>query len=136
MGDVLDARRQASNARLADLTGRLTKASAYAGSNACVYATGSFAREEASEHSDLDLFIVGRTDDGRRLLTRLDEICIKSELISATRELRIPEFSGDGAYLKHYTVDQLVKHLGTPNDDSLNTFTARLGQAAAEKLQA
>lgn len=30
---------------------------------ACVYATGSFGRCEASPHSDLDIFILGKTDE-------------------------------------------------------------------------
>jgi hypothetical protein len=94
---------------------------------------GSFGRWEASEHSDLDLFIVGKRDgqpksDGKEgsLLTRLDEICIKADLIEATRALKIPEFSGDGQYLTHYSVDEFTKTLGTPEDDVANTFTARL----------
>jgi hypothetical protein len=100
---------------------------------ACVYATGSFGRCEASGHSDLDVFIAGRNDgkagpDGKEgsLLTRLDEICIKADLIEVIRELKIPEFSGDGRYLTHYSVSQLTKTLGTPEDDVTNTFTARL----------
>ena len=61
-----------------------------------------------------------------RLLTNLDEICLKAELIHAVRELKFPEFSGDGEYLEHYSVKQLVSSLGTPEDDATNTFTARL----------
>lgn len=100
---------------------------------ACVYATGSFGRREAGPHSDLDLFMVGKRDGrpGREgiegsLLKRLDEICIKADLIEATRELKIPEFSGDGRYLTHYSVHEFTKSLGTPEDDVTNTFTARL----------
>jgi hypothetical protein len=98
-----------------------------------VYATGSFGRREASEFSDLDLFIVGKnrigsdgtaTDD--RELTRLDEICVKADLIQAARGMDLPEFSGDGRYLSHYSVRELIKTLGTENDDVTNTFTARL----------
>ena len=59
-------------------------------------------------------------------LRRLDEICIKADLIEATRELNIPEFSGDGRYLTHYSVHEFTKTLGTPEDDVTNTFTARL----------
>jgi hypothetical protein len=51
---------------------------------------------------------------------------IKANLIEATRKLKFPEFSGDGEYLKHYTVDDLVDTLGTRDDDKTNTFTARL----------
>jgi predicted nucleotidyltransferase len=65
-----------------------------------VYATGSFAREEASEHSDLDLFIAGKVVEDnskkRSALSRLDEICVTAELIETNKDLGIPEFSGDG----------------------------------------
>ena len=111
-----------------ELAKRLEAAEALAGGKACVYATGSFGRCEASIHSDLDLFILGksRSDRNESLLKKLDEICIKADLIEVTRELRIPEFSGDGRYLSHYSVKDLTKTLGTPEDDVTNTFTARL----------
>jgi hypothetical protein len=88
--------------------------------------TGSFARGEASAHSDLDLFIVGNGTREKRALDPLDEILIKADLIAATRKLGIPEFSGGGEYLTHYTVGELVDTLGTREDDARNTFTARL----------
>jgi hypothetical protein len=76
----------------------------------------------------LDLFILGKSKPDRTesLLKRLDEICIKADLIEVTRELQIPEFSGDGRYLSHYSVKDLTETLGTPEDDVTNTFTARL----------
>lgn len=87
---------------------------------ACVYLTGSFGRNEASEHSDLDLFIVGKS------LSKLDQIILQAELIKATRKCKLPDFSGDGEFLAFYTVNNLIDTLGTPDDDKANTFTARL----------
>jgi hypothetical protein len=87
------------------------------------------------------LFIVGKdspdlhTDYGdwrskskvkKSQLSRLDEICVKADLIQATRLTGIPEFSGDGEYLVHYSVSELTNALGTRRDDVANTFTARL----------
>jgi len=76
---------------------------------------------------------VGKKDgnagaDGKEgsLLKRLDEICIKADLIEVTRQLEIPEFSQDGRYLTHYSVHEFTKTLGTQEDDVTNTFTARL----------
>lgn len=120
--------------KLIDLGSRLPEAKALLGEDACVYATGSYGRLEASEYSDLDLFIVGLSksadpQDGDFLesrLTRLNEICVKADLIEATRALGIQEFDGDGKYLVHYPVGHLVGSLGTPEDDASNTFTARL----------
>lgn len=126
MGELAD-RRIDTKARIATLRNELQETAARCADRACVYATGSFGRGEASKHSDLDLFIVGKVDDqGERLLKRLDEICIKADLIEVTRKLGIPEFSGDGRYLEHYTVHEFTKTLGTPEDDVTNTFTARL----------
>jgi predicted nucleotidyltransferase len=116
-----------TSSRIEQLQATLSEAEKRSAGKACVYATGSFGRGEANPHSDLDLFIVGKADgQGKRVLKRLDEICIKADLIEATRELKIPEFSGDGRYLEHYTVQELTRTLGTPDDDSINTFTARL----------
>jgi hypothetical protein len=106
----------------------LNAAEVLAAGKACVYATGSFGRCEASIHSDLDLFILGKSklDGSESILKRLDEICIKADLIEVTRKLQIPEFSGDGRYLSHYSVKDFTRTLGTPEDDVTNTFTARL----------
>jgi hypothetical protein len=123
---VLDKRRKLTKDRFGQLQALLSDAATLIDGKACVYATGSFARGEASEFSDLDLFIVGLGTKEDRLLKRLDEICLKASLIQATRELGIKEFSGDGEYLTHFTVDELVTGLGQPEDDVANTFTARL----------
>lgn len=132
MGEIAD-RLDLSNRRIGDLREHLKDAEKLAGSRACVYATGSLGRLETSVHSDLDLFIVGRANgrkgaDGKEgsQLNRLDEICIKADLIEATRKLNLPEFSGEGRYLVHYPIDDLIKTLGKPEDDVTNTFTARL----------
>lgn len=123
---ILDARQKNNQDRLERLRKDLHQAEGLAGTNACVYLTGSFARGEASEYSDLDLFIVGKGAKGRRELPRLDEICIKADLIETTRQHKFPEFSGDGEYLVHHTTGDLVGTLGRPEDDASNTFTARL----------
>jgi len=129
----LARRRSETAARLDQLREELKMAERLAAGKACVYATGSFGRCEASPHSDLDLFIVGKDGGSPRhdgtegsMLRRLDEICIKADLIYATRRMKIPEFSGDGRYLVHYSVNDFTKTLGTPEDDVTNTFTARL----------
>jgi predicted nucleotidyltransferase len=130
----LESRRSFTSKRLSDIRSRLVEAEARVKDRACVYATGSFGRGEASTHSDLDLFIVGKDEEAganternpRSALRRLDEICVKANLIHATRELNFPEFSGDGEYLGHYALSDLIKTLGTRQDDVTNTFTARM----------
>lgn len=126
MSALIESRRKQTDERLSNIRRQLKDAARSASGKGCVYATGSFGRGEASQFSDLDLFIVGQTKEGRRALGNLDEICIKADLVDATRKLKIPDFSGDGAYLVHYTIAELVETLGTSKDDANNTFTARL----------
>ena len=127
MGTVLDSRRTATDDRIRELKAALKDANGLVRDIACVYMTGSFGRREASRHSDLDLFIASKSDtDGSPLLSNLDEVLLKAELISSTRKLGIPDFSGDGEYLQQYSVQKLLKTLGEPDDDAKNTFTARL----------
>lgn len=126
MASLIETRRTETDDRLLEIKELLKDAATLARGKGCVYVTGSYGRGEASSFSDLDLFIVGRSIDGQRL-SNLDEICIKADLIDATRKLKIPEFSGDGAYLlANYEITKLVNALGKATDDAENTFTARL----------
>jgi predicted nucleotidyltransferase len=124
-------RRNNTRGRIDELKSRLRHAEEIVSEKACVYATGSFGRLESNKFSDLDLFIVGETKKGRggeaeRKLTRLDEICVKADLIESTRNTGIPDFDGDGRYLIYYTIDDLTNTLGKADDDANNTLTARL----------
>lgn len=134
----LDKRRRYSTTKIIDIRKHFVDAAKFAAGKACVYATGSFGRREASEHSDLDLFIAGRSKrilrpDGtgydfgpESLLSHLDEICVQGELIQASRSLGFPDFSGDGRYLDRHSIHEFTSTLGTERDDVANTFTARL----------
>ncbi|MBL0405305.1 nucleotidyltransferase domain-containing protein [Microvirga aerilata] len=124
----IDKRRALTAERMNAMRELLSDAENLLEGKACVYATGSYGRCEASEHSDLDLFIVGKSDKDTKksLLRRLDEICIKADLIRATERLKIREFDGDGRYLVHHSLDDLTRSMGRPEDDATNTFTARL----------
>jgi predicted nucleotidyltransferase len=130
---VLQDRRAKTKGRIDELRAKLVVAEGLLTNKACVYATGSFGRLEAGDHSDLDLFIVGRRNGTRgrngfegSQLKRLDDIRVKADLIEATQALGIPEFDGDGRYLVHYSAHELTGTLGRPEDDASNTFTARL----------
>jgi predicted nucleotidyltransferase len=127
LGGTLDSRRTETGRRIQELKQELQDANGLVRDVACVYMTGSFGRGEASPHSDLDLFIASQNDSiGTHLLSNLDEVLLKAELIKATRKLGFPDFSGDGEYLQQYSIHKLLKTLGEPEDDAKNTFTARL----------
>ncbi|CAO4179754.1 Polymerase nucleotidyl transferase domain-containing protein [Methylorubrum aminovorans] len=129
----LSARRVHTSTRTAELRELLVPAAKIVTGSACVYATGSYGRNEASTYSDLDLFIVskrkgniGTIEEGESKLKRLDGIRVMADLIEATRRLGLPDFDNDGKYLTHHPVHSLTKTLGKPEDDAENTFTARL----------
>lgn len=121
--ELLQQRRTRTDERVTKLRQWLIAvgAEALTGDAACVYATGSVGRGEASEHSDLDVFVVSTGE-----LKRLDGIRLLAKLIDATEALKFPPFSGDGEYLQIHAVAKLIDLLGTREDDYTNVFTARL----------
>ena len=92
--------------------------------NLCVYATGSFARLDASKHSDLDLFFV--STPGGPSITRIQQTLINADLIRLCERMGLPEFSGDGQYLQIHTLQSLVQEVGSQREDYDNIFTTRL----------
>ncbi|WP_377388057.1 nucleotidyltransferase domain-containing protein [Rhodobacter lacus] len=127
----LDERRAFSEKNFTALKALLENIEERLAGNACVYATGSYGRLEAGSQSDLDLFIVAKVEkkrDGTQvsLLSNLDQILIKADLINAVRALNLPDFDGDGKYLACHPICDFVSHLGGPEDDYRNTLTGRL----------
>lgn len=92
------------------------------GTHTCIYATGSGGRGELSKFSDLDAFVlrVGAAP------SNLDTVIIQSAIIRATDACGLPEPSGEGKFLKMHTVADLTNNFGKPQDDTENTFTARM----------
>lgn len=124
--EAIAKRSEYSRKRLEILRNSLSAAEKIVSDTTCVYAIGSYGREEAGEHSDIDLYIVCDENNQNPVLGPLDEICLKADLISAARRHNFPEFDAGGKYLVSYTVNRLVGTLGMPEDDAENTFTARL----------
>lgn len=92
----------------------------------CIYATGSYGRLEAGEESDIDIFFLY---DGHPLVQRLPNLTLiqlSACLIDATKEMGFPPFSEDGRYLDVHYLNHMEEVLGSPDDDSLNAFTARM----------
>lgn len=138
---AIEQRQIYTDDKLKGLRGKLGRGTELAASVACVCMTGSYGRREAGEHSDLDLFIVGldkhaehqlRDDENpytvilESQMSRLDEICLKAELIHSAKAIGIREFDGDGKYMAHYSVSDLVGRLGQSDDDVSNALTSRL----------
>ena len=89
----------------------------------CIYVTGSYARHEASEYSDLDLFFV---HESGRPISNIKKTLVDAEIIKLAQSLNFPEFSGDGRYLEIHSLEDILSMLGSPEDDYKNYFTARM----------
>ena len=92
----------------------------------CIYATGSLARKEASEHSDLDAFFMLSGNCTDKPIGRIRDVKILNSVLDAADEAGFPDFSGDGEYLRFLHVDDVVRHIGGREDDYVNAFTARM----------
>lgn len=92
----------------------------------CIYATGSVARREATEHSDLDAFFLLSGDEKNKSIGRIRDVKILNAVLNAQEEGKFPDFSNDGAYLKFLHIENVVGWIGHREDDYKNAFTARM----------
>lgn len=99
----------------------------------CSYVTGSVARDEANEYSDLDLFIMdsfavdpSTADDRPRRLNSLEQAHLLSTIDQARQKVKFKEFSQGGRFLTCHAFDRMVGAIGNAEDDFTNRFTARM----------
>jgi predicted nucleotidyltransferase len=94
--------------------------------NLTIFTVGSFARLEASEHSDIDLFFTYHPSGKDLSARRTNELKLFGRLIDLVERLGFPAFSNDAQYLQTHNVDDVLAHLGGRLDDASNHFTARM----------
>lgn len=96
--------------------------------NVAIFAAGSLGRFEAGRESDLDVFVLAKNRDQTRQnpISHLDEIRLFSKLIEINSALGLPEFSGDGRYLKAHSLERIISSTGDAHDDIENLFTTRM----------
>jgi hypothetical protein len=130
MNQVLQARRDFCEPKLALLRDKVKTlqplATASIPSHLCIYVTGSFGRLDASQFSDLDVFLVSTGSAAAPSLSKIDTTLVEAGLIEIGRKLGFPEFSNEGQYLAVHFLDDMLGDLGSPNDDCANHFTARM----------
>jgi hypothetical protein len=122
-------RRRYSDTRLDELRRRL-RGQIHLGKfpHLAIYAAGSYARGEASQYSDLDLFFLHDDLD----TAPVDDPKLKGIRAVATviREMEegmdFPAPSNDGQFLNIARLSDILDHLGGAEDDYKNHFTARM----------
>lgn len=99
----------------------------------CCYVTGSIARDEANEYSDLDLFIMDSLPDGNieypgmtPRLNSLEQSHLLSTIDHARHKVGFRKFSQGGRFLTCHAFDKMIDAIGNAEDDFSNRFTARM----------
>ena len=92
----------------------------------CIYATGSLARLEANAHSDLDAFFMLSGAECEQPIGRIRDVKILNAVLDSADEANFPDFSNDGQFLRFLHIDDVIRHIGSREDDYLNAFTARM----------
>ncbi|WP_114939632.1 nucleotidyltransferase domain-containing protein [Mucilaginibacter endophyticus] len=92
--------------------------------NLCIYVTGSFGRQEATEYSDVDIFFINSETEDQ--ISKLSKTLIDADFIRLIDKMGFPPFSNDGQFLQIHSLEDIISHLGSPKDDFSNYFTARL----------
>jgi predicted nucleotidyltransferase len=91
-----------------------------------VFGAGSYARLEASQYSDIDMFFLigGRKGDVHEPKTNSTRLFGK--VIDVVDKMNFPKFSNDCEYLVLLHIDEILEKLGSRIDDHENFFTARM----------
>lgn len=91
-----------------------------------IFSAGSYARYEASEFSDIDIFLVCKQEREDLPKPHTSELRLFAELIKLADIMGFPEFSNDCEYLKILYSPQILKNMGSAIDDYENYFTMRM----------
>ncbi len=123
---TIEERARYSRERLEDLRNRLAGCEAMGEiPDLTVFTAGSYGRDEAGSHSDIDLFFLVQDRDKVKR-ARTNELLLFADLIRETRKMAIPEFSGDCRWLEIHSVKDILEKLGSASEDDLNYFTLRM----------
>lgn len=125
--DIVLEKKLNSEEKIADLMERLSRyRELTAIDGLTIYITGSYARLEASKHSDVDLFFVVDKSDEDENIPNLKKYRFYSRIIDIVDSMGFPSLSNDGEFLKLIRKGEMLDCLGGRNDDYDNMFTARM----------
>jgi len=91
-----------------------------------IFAAGSYARLEASEYSDIDLFFLNCEDPKEMLEPKTCKIKLFAKVLNTIESMQFPKFTNDGEYLELLHMADMINNLGGRYDDSENHFTTRM----------
>lgn len=128
MASIVEEKKLNSKARIEQLQSELSKIEELRRfEKLSVFVAGSYARNEASRHSDIDLFFVFNGDLDKDVPSpRINSMRAFSKIIEVADNLGFPAFSNDGEFLKILESPKMARELGGRDDDHLNYFTARM----------
>ena len=127
MPSIIEVKRQNSTSRIDQLSDRLTLLpELIALPNLTIFVAGSYARDEASIYSDIDLFFVLDGNLSAISNHKISTMRAFSRIIAEADLLKFPAFSNDGEFLTILERPAITRELGGRNDDYNNYFTARM----------
>jgi hypothetical protein len=128
MASIVDEKKLNSKVRIEQLRSELSKIEELRRfAKLAVFVAGSYARNEASVHSDIDLFFVFNGDlDEDVPSPRINSMRAFAKIIEVADNMGFPAFSNDGEFLKILESPKMARELGGRDDDHLNYFTARM----------
>jgi predicted nucleotidyltransferase len=91
-----------------------------------IFGAGSYARLEASEYSDIDMFFLSTATDDEDTEPHTNSLRIFGKVIEIADDLNFPKFSNDCEYLVVLKAADIRENLGNRTDDHENYFTARM----------
>ncbi len=113
-----------SLSRLDELKNSFSKLSATAKiPKLTIFAAGSYARQEASKFSDIDLFFLTSKKKNEIDELNTNSLRLFGQVIEVVEDLAFPAFSNDGQYLVLLHTDDILENLGGRTDDHQNYFT-------------
>lgn len=128
MASIVEEKKLNSKVRIEQLQSELSKIEELRRfEKLAVFVAGSYARNEASVHSDIDLFFVFNGDlDEDVPSPRINSMRAFAKIIEVADNMGFPAFSNDGEFLKILESPKMARELGGRDDDHLNYFTARM----------
>lgn len=91
-----------------------------------IFGAGSYARLEASEFSDIDLFLISDGKENDIIEPNTKSLKLFGKIIKVVDDMNFPKLSNDCEYLSILYTKDILDNLGNRTDDHANYFTARM----------